>query len=54
MFLGFLFAVIPSVVLLARGKATRKTQIPFGPFIALGTIVGICIGPTITHVWLHG
>jgi leader peptidase (prepilin peptidase)/N-methyltransferase len=52
MFAAFVFAVIPSLVLLARGKADRKTQIPFGPFIALGTIVGICLGPTIAHFWL--
>jgi leader peptidase (prepilin peptidase) / N-methyltransferase len=54
MFAGFVFAVIPSLVMLARGKATGKTQIPFGPFIAMGTVVGVCIGPVVTHIWLHG
>ncbi|MGH9169670.1 MAG: prepilin peptidase [Acidimicrobiales bacterium] len=54
MFAGFVFAVIPSLIMLGSGKATRKTQIPFAPFIALGTVLGICLGPVITHAWLRG
>jgi leader peptidase (prepilin peptidase)/N-methyltransferase len=43
-FLGFVFGAAVSVVLLAAGRAGRKTALPFGPFLALGTVVGILVG----------
>jgi leader peptidase (prepilin peptidase)/N-methyltransferase len=49
---AFVFAGVPAVVMLATGKADRKTAIAFGPFLALGTIVGVCFGPTIAHAWV--
>jgi leader peptidase (prepilin peptidase) / N-methyltransferase len=52
MFAGFLLAAVPSVWMLARGRATRKTAVAFGPFLALGTMVGVCFGPVIAHAWL--
>ena len=37
--LGMFLALVPSVVLLARhGSAARKMGIPFGPFLALGSV----------------
>ncbi len=50
---SFIFAGIPAVVMLARGKATRKTAIAFGPFLALGTLVAVCFGQTIAHAWVN-
>lgn len=35
----------------ARG---RKTAVPFGPFLALGGIVALLVGPEIVHWYLHG
>jgi leader peptidase (prepilin peptidase)/N-methyltransferase len=49
---AFVFAGVPAVVMLATGKADRKTAIAFGPYLALGTIVGVCFGPTIAHAWV--
>jgi leader peptidase (prepilin peptidase)/N-methyltransferase len=50
MAIGFVTALVPSVVLLARyGSAARKMAIPFGPFLALGTVVSLFIGD-----WLLG
>ena len=43
--LGMIAALVPSVVLLARhGSAARKMGIPFGPFLALGSIVALFAG----------
>jgi len=48
--LGMLAAMVLAVVLMARhGAAARKMAIPFGPFLALGTVVTLFIGD-----WLLG
>jgi leader peptidase (prepilin peptidase)/N-methyltransferase len=42
---GMAATLVPSVVLLARhGKAARKMGIPFGPFLALGSVVALFAG----------
>jgi leader peptidase (prepilin peptidase) / N-methyltransferase len=43
--LGMLTAMVPSIVLFARhGAAARKMTIPFGPFLALGGVLGLFFG----------
>jgi leader peptidase (prepilin peptidase) / N-methyltransferase len=45
LFLGVFAALIPGLVLLARhGSAARKMGVPFGPFLALGSIVALFAG----------
>lgn len=44
LFLGFVFGAVMSVCLLVAGRAGRKTTVPFGPFLALGTVVAVLIG----------
>jgi leader peptidase (prepilin peptidase)/N-methyltransferase len=45
---GMLAAMIPGVYLLARhGKAARKMGIPFGPFLALGSVVALFAGDSL-------
>ena len=46
---GFLLAAVPAVALLILGKATRKSQLAFGPYVALGSVVGICFGRAVLH-----
>jgi leader peptidase (prepilin peptidase)/N-methyltransferase len=42
---GMLAAMIPGVVILAKhGKAGRKMGVPFGPFLALGSVVALFWG----------
>lgn len=43
--LAMLSALVPAVVLLARhGPAARKMAIPFGPFLAFGSVVALFAG----------
>ncbi len=44
LFFGFLSGAIVGVAMIAGGRAGRKTAVPFGPFLALGTIVAIFVG----------
>src|SRR5437763_1912463 len=45
MMLGMVAALVPGVILLARhGRAARKMGVPFGPFLALGSVVALFAG----------
>ncbi|MEM9515853.1 MAG: prepilin peptidase [Actinomycetota bacterium] len=44
LFFGFLAGAIVGVALMARGEAGRRTAVPFGPFLALGTVAAILVG----------
>ena len=49
---GMLLALVPSIVLLARhGSAARKMGIPFGPFLALGSLVAVFGGDAILDAY---
>jgi leader peptidase (prepilin peptidase) / N-methyltransferase len=49
---GMLAAMVPGVYLLARyGKAGRKMGVPFGPFLALGSVVALFWGHDILHAY---
>ena len=54
MMLGMLAALAVGVVLLARhGLTARKTAIPFGPFLALGSAVALFAGEAILDRYLE-
>ena len=49
---GMIFALAPSVVLLARhGSAARKMGIPFAPFLALGSVLALFAGAQLLHAY---
>jgi leader peptidase (prepilin peptidase)/N-methyltransferase len=51
--LGMTFALVPGIVLLARhGSAARKMGIPFGPFLALGSVVALFWGERLLDAYL--
>jgi leader peptidase (prepilin peptidase)/N-methyltransferase len=53
MMAGMISALVPSVVLLARhGSVARKMAIPFGPFLALGGILGFFWGNELLDAYL--
>ena len=50
---GMLAAMIPGIFLFARhGKKARKIGIPFGPFLALGSVVALFWGHGILDAYL--
>jgi leader peptidase (prepilin peptidase)/N-methyltransferase len=52
---GVLAAAIVGGIVMARVgvSAGRKTAVPFGPFLALGGVLGLLVGPQIVHWYLH-
>ncbi len=44
LFLGYLLAAVAGLGLVAAGRASRKTQLPFGPFLLAGTLAVIVLG----------
>ena len=53
LFLGFFAGAVVGVALMAVGRAGRKTAVPFGPFLALGTIVAVFIGQRCIDVFMR-
>lgn len=47
LFLGFLFGSIVGVGAMVAGRAGRKTALPFGPFLAAGTLVAVFVGRSV-------
>jgi leader peptidase (prepilin peptidase) / N-methyltransferase len=51
--LGFLAALVPSFVLLARhGMAARKMGVPLVPFLALGAVTALFVGEPLLDAYL--
>ena len=44
LFFGFLAGAVVGVAMMAVKQAGRRTAVPFGPFLALGTVVAIFVG----------
>jgi leader peptidase (prepilin peptidase) / N-methyltransferase len=51
LFLGFLLGAVIGMLLIAFGGRGRKQHIPFGPFLAAGTMIFVLFGDPITHWW---
>jgi leader peptidase (prepilin peptidase) / N-methyltransferase len=52
LFLGFFIGAVIGVAAMAAGDAGMKTQIPFGPSLAAGTIAAVFVGrPIIDTLW---
>ncbi len=52
MFLSFVGGGVVGVGVMLAGGGSRKSQLPFGPFLALGTTVAIFIGRDIADAYL--
>jgi leader peptidase (prepilin peptidase) / N-methyltransferase len=52
MFLSFLLGSVMGLVLMKVTGGGRKTQIPFGPSLAAGTVLGVFVGPWLLHAYL--
>jgi leader peptidase (prepilin peptidase)/N-methyltransferase len=56
MFVALISGTVVGAVVMARKgiRDGRKTKIPFGPFLALGSVVGLFAGDALVNVYLHG
>ena len=52
-FAGFLVGAVYGLILIALRRATRKTGIPFGPFMLLGAWIGIVWGDALMAAYLR-
>lgn len=52
-FYGFIMGAVVGVAMMARGSADRRTMIPFGPFLAAGTVLGIFAGQWFVDLIWH-
>jgi leader peptidase (prepilin peptidase) / N-methyltransferase len=52
-FAPFLLGGVFSLVLIILGRAGRKSRIPFGPWMLLGSWVGILGGETLFRLYLE-
>lgn len=46
--LGFVFGGVVSIGLLVTRRASRKSEIPYGPYMLAGALVGILVHPGVT------
>lgn len=53
LFCGFLAGALVGLVLIASRRRGRKDHLPFGPFLAFGTLVALLWGDVILH-WYRG
>ncbi|MGZ6993467.1 MAG: prepilin peptidase [Ilumatobacteraceae bacterium] len=53
LFLGFLAGAVVGVAMMAAGRAGRKTAVPFGPFLALGTLVAVFVGQRCVDIFMR-
>jgi leader peptidase (prepilin peptidase) / N-methyltransferase len=56
MFIALIAGTVVGVGVMARKgvRDGRKTKVPFGPFLALGSVVALFAGDALVNVYLHG
>lgn len=50
-FVAFLLGSIVGISLMAAKKASRKTKVPFGPFLATGALLALFLGQMLIDVY---
>ena len=53
LFLGFLYGAVVGIGLIATGRRSRRDHVPFGPFLAAGTLTAVLVGAQIVD-WYSG
>jgi leader peptidase (prepilin peptidase)/N-methyltransferase len=51
LFLGFLLGAVVGVALIATRVKSRRDHVPFGPFLAAGTVIAILVGPVLLDLY---
>jgi leader peptidase (prepilin peptidase)/N-methyltransferase len=52
-FFGFLVGGLYGILLMLMGRAGRKSQIPFGPFMMIGAWLALAVSAPVTTWYLH-
>ena len=52
MFFAFLLGGIIGIIILVASGGDRKTAVPFGPFLALGTVIAVFAGESVVDAYL--
>ena len=52
MFLSFFLGALVGLSLMLLMGGNRKMQVPFGPFLALGTIIAVFVGQSLLDLYL--
>ena len=52
-FIAFLAGALGGIGLIAARRAGMKSEVPFGPYLALGTVISVLFGAPIVHAWLR-
>ncbi|MGH9062693.1 MAG: prepilin peptidase [Acidimicrobiales bacterium] len=52
LFVGFLLAAAAGIALMAAGRAGRRSQVPFAPFLAAGAMTSFLWGAPLVRMWL--
>jgi leader peptidase (prepilin peptidase)/N-methyltransferase len=50
---SFATGALVGVALMAAGRAGRRTALPFGPFMLIGTAIGLSVGQPLWHLYLN-
>jgi leader peptidase (prepilin peptidase)/N-methyltransferase len=53
LFLGFVYGAVVGLVLIATRRRARNQALPFGPFLAAGTLTAVLVGQAIID-WYRG
>lgn len=53
LFFGFLLGAVVGVLIMATRRGDRRTAVPFGPFLAAGTVVAVFLGQGFVDVVLQ-
>jgi leader peptidase (prepilin peptidase)/N-methyltransferase len=53
LFLSFALSAVVGIALIALGLKTRKDKVPFGPFLAAGTLLAIFVGDAIQRYYVE-
>ena len=53
LFIGSLLGAVAAVVVVARaGKGDGRSTLPYGPFLAVGGVVGLFLGNALLDAWM--
>ncbi len=53
LFLGFFLGGVFGIALIAVKKGGRKTAVPFGPFMLVGALIAVLVGPELARGYLE-